>query len=93
MVEIKRIKRKYQRGRNVERKHIKKGEPGHLYIIALCGHFAPITQSAELMDSVSWRCVCEGLLYYGMDTIVVPAGNAEVIQFTSRYAYIFAPGL
>lgn len=84
----------------MERKHIKRGEPGHLYIIALCGHFAPITQSAELMDSVSWRCVrddrhtrIQGLLYYGMDTVVVPAGNAEVIRFTSGYAYIFEPGL
>lgn len=38
------------------RKRIKRGEPGYLYIIPLY-HFAPITKSAELMDSVSWRCV------------------------------------
>lgn len=34
------------------RKRIKRGEPGHLYLIPICGHFAPITKSAELMDSV-----------------------------------------
>lgn len=88
-------------GRNEKRRHVEREvNPGHLYIIPLCGHFAPITQPAQLMDSERWRCGCcdrhtriQGLLYYGIDSIVAPAGNAEVVRFTSGYTCVFTPGL
>lgn len=52
MVEIKIIKRRVLREgetRNVDVE--REVNPGHLSIIPLCGHFAPITQPAQLMDS------------------------------------------